>query len=110
MYYFFSLFVFFTFSSFLQANDYTDFRLVTRKNISHILIESYGENTYLTILASSPGVHAFKSTPHHLKYFCESSRACLKELRQLNKYLIEGKEIGLYLSGTSIREFVYYPL
>lgn len=84
-------------------------RVLNRRQIRNILIESDETGAYLSILAVHPRHWAFYAMPHALRHPCGDHRRCLNELRRLDQFLRSGWNLGLRLNGSVIEELIYYP-
>lgn len=86
-----------------------EYRVTNRRYISHILYENRVGKHYVTILTTHGGVWAYHAGSHALYYPCAQITNCLRELTRLNKFLLNGWNIGLHLQGSMIHKIDYYP-
>ncbi len=81
--------------------------MANRKQISHILYENREGRNFVTLLMTHPGVWAFKSDSHPLRYPCETSAECLNLLGKLNGFLSRGWNLRLATQGSLIRQIEF---
>jgi len=84
----------------------SDYRVINRRHISHILYEKRGEKESITFLTTHPAPWNFHADSHPLYYYCKEN--CLSEMKKIDSYLRSGHNLGLKLLGSEILAIRYF--
>ena len=95
--------VFFTF----LFSGQLDKRTVTRKNISHIVLETRDDHYRITLLVSNRFPYNYKSQSYPLFMKFSDEQAVHQMAQKLDKYLETGKILTLILDGSRIQNILF---
>ena len=93
-------------SSFIHASD-LDTRVINRKNVSHIVINTSRKEIFITLLISDRFPYNYKSHSYPFYFQVKSSREAIELSEKLDKYLDTGKNLKIYLNGSRIKKIRY---
>ena len=84
-----------------------DKRILNRKNISHIVLNTSGKGYLVTLLVSDRFPYNYKSHSYPLHYSVSNEREAIAISEKLDNYLDSGKNLIIYLNGSMIKKIRY---
>ncbi|MBE7410824.1 MAG: hypothetical protein L6Q54_08490 [Leptospiraceae bacterium] len=83
-------------------------RIVNRKHISHIILETRPDHYRITLLVSDRFPYNYKSKSYPLYLKIENEKIAITTAKELDQYLDRGFELSLHLKGSEIISFTYH--
>jgi hypothetical protein len=83
-------------------------RILTRKNISHMVIDPRREEYRLVLITGDRYPYNYKavSFPFFLRF--ENEVEAYQMMKKLDKYLESGQRISLFLKGSEIKKIIFH--
>ncbi|PJZ52029.1 hypothetical protein [Leptospira adleri] len=107
-YFLLPVFFFMTLSSAAETNPWSlpiHERIINRKHVSHIVIETRADHLRVTLLLSERFPYNYKSTSGSFFIRVNSEKEALEISEKLDKYLESGWNMKIYLSGSEITRY-----
>jgi len=83
-------------------------RVVNRKQVSNIILETRNDHYRVTLLVSDRFSYNYKSKSYPFYYKMINEKNAVKAAQKLDKYLDKGFDITLHLKGSEILSFTYH--
>ena len=83
-------------------------RIVNRKQVSNIILETRTDHYRITLLVCDRFPYNYKSKSYPLFLKMTNEKTALREAQKLDKYLDKGFDITLHLKGSEILSFTYH--
>ncbi|WCL50264.1 hypothetical protein [Leptospira sp. GIMC2001] len=83
-------------------------RILTRKNISHIVLDPRKEEYRVSLITSERYPYNFKSVSFPLFFRLETEEQAMRMMRKLDAYLETGEAITVQLKGSEIKGVIFH--
>lgn len=83
-------------------------RILTRKNISHLLIDPRRDEYRLVLITSERYPYNYKSQSFPLFFRLETETEAMDLMNKMDKYLESGEAITIRLNGSEIRGVIFH--
>ncbi|MCZ8156473.1 MAG: hypothetical protein O9264_10170 [Leptospira sp.] len=98
------------FSVFAESNPWNrlpNVRVLSRKDVSHIVLEARPDHFRVTLLVAERHPYNFKSTSFPFFFRFENESQAMDMAKKLDKYLDSGKSMTISLSGSEIEHVLW---
>jgi len=106
----FLLYFFVFFSVFAESNPWNRLpttRVLSRKDVSHIVLESRTDHIRVTLLVSERFPYNYKATSTPFFFRMEDEKKAMELATQLDQYLDTGKSLTIMLSGSEVKQLLW---
>jgi len=104
------LYLFVFFSVFADSNPWNrlpTIRVLTRKDVSHIVLESKTDHIRVTLLVSERFPYNYKATSSPFFFRMEDEKKAMELATQLDQYLDSGKSLTITISGSEVKSLLW---
>jgi hypothetical protein len=104
------LYFFVFFSVFADSNPWNRLptvRVLSRKDVSHIVLESRVDHVRVTLLVSERFPYNYKANSSPFFFRMEDEKKALDLASQLDQYLDTGKSLTITLSGSEVKSLFW---
>lgn len=84
-----------------------DVRILTRKEVSHMVFETKSDHVRLTLIVSERFPYNFKMMSFPVFFRLEDEKKALDLANQMDKYLDSGKAFTITLNGSEIQSLIW---
>ncbi|MCU0824268.1 MAG: hypothetical protein MUF77_06460 [Leptospira sp.] len=84
-----------------------DVRILSRKEVSHMVVETRVDHVRLTLIVSERFPYNYKMMSFPLYFRLEDEKKALELANQMDKYLDSGKAFTITLNGSEIQSLLW---